>query len=102
MCDYAVTEHVAFVAIGLFKLPTIFDNLWCHITHRSTPFIAFIVDSLINKQREPEINDMGLEGGEVDKYILRFQVSMNNPGVMDVFEPFQNLPEQVDDKRRVC
>jgi hypothetical protein len=93
----AKTEQIAFVTVGFFALPAVLDDFWCHVAHCSASFVAFVGNCLIQKQRQSEIYYMWFERVEVDEYVLGFQVSVDNPSVMDIFDPLQNLPQQVDD-----
>jgi len=101
MCNNAKTEKVAFIAIGLFALARILDDFRSHIAHGPASFIAFAGNCIIHKQRKPEIDDMGLQSCKVNEYILRFQVSVNNSSVMDIFNALQNLSQQSYYNRRL-
>lgn len=92
MRNDAIAEHIALISIWFFGFPTVLDDFWSHIAHRSTSFIAFAIDSLIKQQTKPKINDMGLESGKIDQNILRFEVSVYNTSVMDILNSFRNLP----------
>jgi hypothetical protein len=38
---------------------------------------------------------MWFESVQIDENVLRFQVAMDNASVVDILDPFQNLPQQV-------
>jgi hypothetical protein len=84
MRDYSKTKQIALESVGLLMLSRIFYYLWSHIAHRPAPFIRFGSDCFVEVEGEAEVDDEGLEVGQVDEYILGFEVSMDDVCPVDV------------------
>ena len=43
----AETKYIAFVVVWFFVLPAVLDDLWSHVTHSATSFVAFGGDPVV-------------------------------------------------------
>ena len=86
---YAEGKQVAFWGVWFFVLTAVLDHLGSHVAHGAASFVAFGCDSVVEKEGETEIDDVGFVGLHVDVYVLRFEVSMYDFIGMDIPDSFK-------------
>lgn len=50
VCYYAKTEYIAFAVVRFLILSTVLYDLWCHVAHRPTSFVALGGDPIIKEK----------------------------------------------------
>ena len=101
MSNDAKTKQIAFIAIRFLMLPTVLNHLGSHVAHRPASLVTFRGDCPIEQQRKSEIDYAWSPSGQVYVDVLGFQVAMDYVGCVDVFDPFEDHPQDVQDDDRI-
>ena len=78
-------------------LSAVFDYLGGHVAHRAAAFVAFCGHSVVEDQRESEVDDVGFEGGGIDVDVLGFQVAVDDVVAVDVLDALEESFEDAHD-----